>query len=158
MFSQFTLSDIYLWLHAQLWEEAGASASAFSPQGSSGLTAGKRPVPRLPRAFRGAVGMLGGSTGVLQAGVPRWREAGRRSRQSRGMGCEATPPGFEGWVRGWGLEGRRENLPGTESVSESSGTTRDRARWPYRTSGSVGAEEQAPARTRTGGLPWRSSG
>lgn len=53
----------------------------------------------------------------------RWREAGRRSRQSRGMGCEAAPPGFEGWVRGWALEGRRGNLPGTESVSESSGIT-----------------------------------
>lgn len=31
VFIQLTLSDIYLWLHAQLWEEAGASASAFSP-------------------------------------------------------------------------------------------------------------------------------
>ena len=31
VFIQLTLTDIYLWLHAQLWEEDGASASALSP-------------------------------------------------------------------------------------------------------------------------------
>ena len=80
-------------------------------------------------------------------GFPRLGEAGQRSRQSRGMGCEEAPTGFGGWVRGWGLESWRENLHRAEGLRK----LRHHAvqtKWHCRTSGSVGSVEQAPVRTR----------
>lgn len=68
---------------------------------------------RLRRAFRGAVGTLGGVPGGSQVGFPRWREG----RQDRGLAEQGLG---SAWVCGvgerWGLESWHENLHRTESL------------------------------------------
>ena len=106
------------------------------PERSSGLTAGKRPVPRLPRAFRGAVGMPGGSTGVLQVAggrteVPAEQGDGLRSGSAWVWGVgERVGPG--GPTREPSRDRECLRKLGHHSGTGQDGTAEPRGQWALR--------------------------